>query len=153
MARNLMKHTIYKWGSNILSIHGILGPPKSLYQPKKLDFSWKNNILKNNFFYTFPNLNYVLLQVLLYPFTSLLAEFGGCLGLFLGFSFVTISDGMKALAMWLKKYIRLFDHQIIPWCLELSRTHQNIVNLGCMYLLVLLFKYISHPYLHVYKKS
>ena len=48
------------------------------------------------------------LQVLLYPFTSLLAEFGGCLGLFLGFSFVTVSDGVKSLAKWLKKNINLF---------------------------------------------
>ena len=29
-------------------------------------------------------------EVLLYPFTSLVAEFGGSLGLFLGFSFMTI---------------------------------------------------------------
>ena len=29
-------------------------------------------------------------EVLLYPFTSLVAEFGGTLGLFLGFSFITI---------------------------------------------------------------
>ena len=29
-------------------------------------------------------------EVLLFPFTSLVAEFGGCLGLFLGFSFLTI---------------------------------------------------------------
>ena len=41
--------------------------------------------------------------MLLYPFTSLLAEFGGCLGLFLGFSFITVSDGMKALAGWLQR--------------------------------------------------
>ena len=31
-------------------------------------------------------------EVLLYPFTSLLAEFGGSLGLFLGFSIMTIWD-------------------------------------------------------------
>ena len=52
--------------------------------------------------------NFVFYQVLLYPFTSLLAEFGGSLGLFLGFSFVTISDGMKSLAIWMKKNINLF---------------------------------------------
>ena len=55
-------------------------------------------------------------KVLLYPFTSLLAEFGGCLGLFLGFSFVTISDGVKSLAIWLKKninkiWLRKKDHR------------------------------------------
>ena len=52
--------------------------------------------------------HFMFYQVLLYPFTSLLAEFGGSLGLFLGFSFVTISDGMKSLAKWLKKNINLF---------------------------------------------
>ena len=41
-------------------------------------------------------------EVLLYPFTSLLAEFGGALGLFLGFSFMTIWDGVKGLASWIK---------------------------------------------------
>ena len=41
-------------------------------------------------------------EVLLYPFTSLLAEFGGTLGLFLGFSFITIWDGFQALIVWLK---------------------------------------------------
>ena len=29
MARNVMKHTIHKWGSNIFSIHEGLGPPNS----------------------------------------------------------------------------------------------------------------------------
>ena len=45
-------------------------------------------------------------EVLLYPFTSLLAEFGGSLGLFLGVSFITISDGVEGLVVWLKKNIR-----------------------------------------------
>ena len=34
-------------------------------------------------------------EVLLYPFTSFLAEFGGALGLFLGFSFMTIWHEIK----------------------------------------------------------
>ena len=34
-------------------------------------------------------------EILLYPFTSLLAEFGGALGLFLGFSIMTIWDGVE----------------------------------------------------------
>ena len=33
-------------------------------------------------------------EVLLYPITSLVAEFGGTLGLFLGFSFMTLWDGV-----------------------------------------------------------
>ena len=36
-------------------------------------------------------------EVLVYPFQSFLAEFGGALGLFLGFSFMTIWDGMMGM--------------------------------------------------------
>ena len=46
-------------------------------------------------------------EVLVYPFQSFIAEFGGCLGLFLGFSFMTIWDGLKSLLIWateLKKF-------------------------------------------------
>ena len=39
-------------------------------------------------------------EVLVYPFQSFVAEFGGSLGLFLGFSFMTIWDGLKSLAIW-----------------------------------------------------
>ena len=43
-------------------------------------------------------------EILLYPFTSLLAEFGGALGLFLGFSIMTIWDGVEGiLGHWLEK--------------------------------------------------
>ena len=49
-----------------------------------------------------------LLQVereeLIYPWQSLLAEFGGSLGLFLGFSFITIWDSFISL----KNYTNLF---------------------------------------------
>ena len=45
-------------------------------------------------------------EVLVYPFQSFLAEFGGALGLFLGFSFMTIWDGVMGMmisVMELKK--------------------------------------------------
>ena len=40
-------------------------------------------------------------EVLVFPFQSLMAEFGGSLGLFLGFSFMTIWDGMTSLVLWM----------------------------------------------------
>ena len=38
-----------------------------------------------------------LTETLIYPWTSLVAEFGGTLGLFLGFSFMTLWDGLATL--------------------------------------------------------
>ena len=42
-------------------------------------------------------------ESLLYPLTSLVAEFGGTLGLFLGFSFMWLWDGVELLAPILAK--------------------------------------------------
>ena len=39
-------------------------------------------------------------ELLVYPVTSLVAEFGGTLGLFLGFSFMALWDGAAQLAGW-----------------------------------------------------
>jgi hypothetical protein len=39
-------------------------------------------------------------EELLFPLTSLVAEFGGTLGLFLGFSFMALWDGAAQLAGW-----------------------------------------------------
>jgi hypothetical protein len=36
-------------------------------------------------------------EQLIYPLSSLVAEFGGTLGLFLGFSFMALWDGLKNL--------------------------------------------------------
>ena len=48
-------------------------------------------------------------EVLVFPFQSFLAEFEGALGLFMGFSFMTIWDGMMGMMIWvmeLKKVSR-----------------------------------------------
>ena len=52
---------------------------------------------------------YILYQVLIYKWTSLIAEFGGTLGLFLGFSFMTLWDGifyLRKLITWIKKKLK-----------------------------------------------
>ena len=42
-------------------------------------------------------------EVLVYPFQSLVADFGGSLGLFLGFSFMTVWDGMKGVILFVSE--------------------------------------------------
>ena len=52
---------------------------------------------------------FLLHQVLIYKWTSLIAEFGGTLGLFLGFSFMTLWDGisyMQKLMTWIKMKLK-----------------------------------------------
>ena len=46
-------------------------------------------------------------ESLVLPLRSLIANFGGSLGLFLGFSFMTIWDGVKLFAMYLKNFNQL----------------------------------------------
>ena len=41
------------------------------------------------------NRTHVETEQLIYPLTSLVAEFGGTLGLFIGFSFMAIWDGLQ----------------------------------------------------------
>ena len=53
------------------------------------------------------NLTKIEKEVLLYPFTSLLAEFGGSLGLFLGFSIMTIWDCAVDLIERVSKCLRI----------------------------------------------
>ena len=58
----------------------------------------------------------IMSEVLVYPWTSLVAEFGGTLSLFLGFSMMTIWDGlqtMKRLATKLKEAWENKDMNII----------------------------------------
>ena len=42
-------------------------------------------------------------ELLIYPLTSLVAEFGGTLGLFLGFSFMTLWDGLQIIHSYVRK--------------------------------------------------
>ena len=42
----MMKHTLHKWGGNILSINEGIEPPNALSQPKKNDFFHEKNMLK-----------------------------------------------------------------------------------------------------------
>ena len=41
---------------------------------------------------------------IMYLYTLLVAEFGGTLGLFLGFSFMTLWDGVQWAAAWIKRF-------------------------------------------------
>ena len=46
-------------------------------------------------------------ETLLYPFESFLAEFGGSLGLFLGFSFLTIWDiFVSILRIFIQRFVK-----------------------------------------------
>ena len=46
----------------------------------------------------------VKIEKLVYPFSSFLAEFGGALGLFLGFSIIMVWDMILGLTIYFKKY-------------------------------------------------
>ena len=50
---------------------------------------------------------YILVEKesLLYPIESLVAEFGGTLGLFLGFSFMALWDGIELMAKMLARVV------------------------------------------------
>ena len=47
---------------------------------------------------------FVKTEELIYPWTAFVAEFGGTLGLFLGFSFMTLWDGVQWAADWIKTF-------------------------------------------------
>ena len=57
--------------------------------------------------YSVSNNTRVETELLVYPLTSLVAEFGGTLGLFLGISFLTIWDGAQYVVKKVLDYIRL----------------------------------------------
>ena len=52
-------------------------------------------------------------EQLIYPLTSLVAEFGGLLGLFFGFSFMTIWDGLNVLKQWFFKSGRSMNKKLV----------------------------------------
>ena len=52
-------------------------------------------------------------EVLLYPLVSFVAEFGGALGLFLGFSFMMILDAFEILIRLFHNYMKTTKVQII----------------------------------------
>jgi hypothetical protein len=63
----------------------------------------------------------------LFPVTSLVAEFGGTLGLFLGFSFMALWDGAAQLAVWGK---RAFDTKDEITTLEETEEEKTSVKRG-----------------------
>ena len=76
------------------------------------EYNFVNTNLKDLSYYTFPKDQIAFClwavsqntlieeEVLVYSFESLVAELGGSLGLFLGFSFMTIWDGFKSFVIW-----------------------------------------------------
>ena len=77
-ADEIVKKTGCKKPCQYKEYNFVEGIPKMLINPSVLGF-WAAS-----------HTTQVEEEVLLYPFTSLVAEFGGSLGLFLGFSFMTI---------------------------------------------------------------
>ena len=79
------------------------------------EYNFVNTNLKDLSYYTFPEDQIVFClwavsqntlieeEVLVYSFESLIAELGGSLGLFLGFSFMTIWDGLKNALIWMMR--------------------------------------------------
>ena len=64
--------------------------------------------LSNHFLFSLwavSNSTLVESEQLIYPLSSLVAEIGGLLGLFFGFSFMTIWDGLNVLKPWLSKIV------------------------------------------------
>ena len=84
------------------------------------EYNFVNTNLKELAYYTFPKdqitfclwavsqNTHIEEEVLVYSFESLIAELGGSLGLFLGFSFMTIWDGFKNFVTWM---INLYTSQ------------------------------------------
>ena len=81
-------------------------------------------------------------EVLVYPLTSLVAEFGGTMGLFLGVSLITIWDGTeyifkKGMKIKPKKYICFSQHLNCP--VNLCFNHMKILFQIMLFVIFLLF--------------
>ena len=50
------------------------------------------------------NDSFIETEILVYPWTSLVAEFGGTLSLFLGYSFMTLWDGVYYFVKWIAAF-------------------------------------------------
>ena len=87
------------------------------------EYNFVNTNLKELAYYTFPKdqITFCLWavsqntlveeEVLVYSFESLVAELGGSLGLFLGFSFMTVWDGFKKIVTCMMKLKTLPEAQ------------------------------------------
>ena len=65
--------------------------------------------LSQNFLFSLnsvSNNTFVETELLVYPWTSLVAEFGGSLGLFLGVSFMSLWDGIHFIRVGLRKLVK-----------------------------------------------
>ena len=67
--------------------YSFFGEPKKTHLNRTKDFLFS--------FFSHSNDTRVETETLIYPLSSLVTEFGGVLGLFLGFSFMALWDGFK----------------------------------------------------------
>ena len=88
--------------------------PCTYLEYKALGDRKKTSIISNDFVFSLwavTNFTLVETEVLVYPLTSLVAEFGGVLGLFLGVSFLTVWDGFIKLCFFLKEIPLIYMNQ------------------------------------------
>ena len=76
------------------------------YMKYRLPTSYKSK----NFLFSLNSVSndtFVETELLVYPWTSLVAEFGGSLSLFLGISFMSLWDGAHIIRVGVQKLVRL----------------------------------------------
>ena len=98
--------------SELVKIEKLTGCMKPCYYKQyrvigeKTSTSFPSNFFTVSF-WAMSNDTKVEKELLVYPVTSLVAEFGGTLGLFLGFSFMALWDGAAQLAGWGRSILAL----------------------------------------------